>query len=378
MTNVAIVGAGFAGLFAVRQFAARISRGDIRVTIYDTRKTSDFLPLLPDVAGGRIRAEHTAFPIAPYAAAYGAHFIQEEVCALNPATCVVATARGHKPYDFLLICAGTKTTFFGHDGFGSQASTLDSMQEARALHHQLVFGPYSAVVVIGGGYTGLEVATQARMLFRSMQVEKPVHLVEIGEHILPGLPAPFVHYAETNLDRLEVTVHTEASLKELTEDRAELTTGLAVERPLTVWCAGKAAATGVEGMDVPKSGNGRLNVDPFLRLNDRCFAAGDAANVVLNRESLRMSIQFAISGGVHAARNILRTLDGRQLKPFKPPDLGYVLPMANWHSCGKALGVTLYGRLPSLLHYFMSGFRSFGMRNRIGVVRDLFSRRPVG
>ncbi|MBS3822058.1 MAG: hypothetical protein KGY81_09890, partial [Phycisphaerae bacterium] len=105
------------------------------------------------------------------------------------------------------------------------------------------------------------------------------------------------------------------------------------------------------------------------------WAAGDAAGFVRPGESrpIRMSVQHAIGGGVAAARNVLGAIGGRDLQPFRPLDLGYIVPMANGLSCGTALGVPVFGAPATALHYVMSGFRSQAPGKTAGVLTDALS-----
>ena len=63
------------------------------------------------------------------------------------------------------------------------------------------------------------------------------------------------------------------------------------------------------------------------------------------------------------------------MRPYRPVDLGYVVPMAGGRSCGRILGSGSFGRLPTFLHYFMSVVRSDGPANRAGVLSDLLADR---
>jgi NADH dehydrogenase len=111
-------------------------------------------------------------------------------------------------------------------------------------------------------------------------------------------------------------------------------------------------------------------VDATLAATERVFAVGDAARFLRNGTELRMSVQFALSEGRAAARNVWRAILGRPLRGFHPRDPGYVVPMANGRSCGEALGVPVTGHTATFLHYFMSAYRSATVRGALGVCTD--------
>jgi hypothetical protein len=58
----------------------------------------------------------------------------------------------------------------------------------------------------------------------------------------------------------------------------------------------------------------------------------------------------------------------RTLRPYRPRDLGYVVPIANGRSCGIVLGVAVLGFMPTFLHYLMCVARSYRTRNRLGIM----------
>jgi NADH dehydrogenase FAD-containing subunit len=111
-------------------------------------------------------------------------------------------------------------------------------------------------------------------------------------------------------------------------------------------------------MGAEKTPQGRLRVDRFLQAAPGVFAAGDCASVRRGEGELRMSVQFALSGGTAAARNALLRLAGRPMEEYRPADPGYVIPLANGRACGRVLGMNARGRLPILLHMAMGVYRT--------------------
>jgi NADH dehydrogenase FAD-containing subunit len=87
--------------------------------------------------------------------------------------------------------------------------------------------------------------------------------------------------------------------------------------------------------------------------------------------SLRMAVQFSIAQGECAAGNIARSIKGHALKKFVVRDLGYIIPLANNRSCGVIFGLKLKGVLPTALHLLMCMYRSYGVRNRLGIAGNL-------
>jgi NADH dehydrogenase FAD-containing subunit len=165
------------------------------------------------------------------------------------------------------------------------------------------------------------------------------------------------------------------SLEGCSDGAAALTDGRRLNGALAVWTAGVHAGAHIRAMEAPKERQDRLCVDETLRVGGRCYAAGDCAGAKRGGQLLRLSVQFSISQGHHAAGNILREIDGRRPVAFRPVDLGYVVPMANFRGCGRILGMRSFGRLPSVMHYLMSAARSWGLDNRAGVAASVLAFR---
>ena len=88
-------------------------------------------------------------------------------------------------------------------------------------------------------------------------------------------------------------------------------------------------------------------------------------------QPLRMSVQFSLLGGRAAAGNVVRSILARPLKPFRPRDPGYLVPLGPGRAAGVVLGVPIKGRTPLALHYAMCILRSWGWRSRWDVLRGL-------
>lgn len=364
MSRIVILGGGFAGLSAARTLARHGAGLD--VTLLDARATFDFLPLLPDVVSGRVTPAAASAPLATLLPAPRIRFIRDRVTALDPLSRRIAGESGVYPYDYAILACGTETNLYGRADVEQHAYRLDSVRDAARLREAARAKRHRAWVVVGGGYTGIEAATHLRRMLADPAV--PVAVVEKSPALAGVLPGWMRGYIRSNLARMGIEPLENCEVASLEAATCKLSNGRVVEGAGVVWVAGVRTPAFAQGLPFAKRAQGRLEVDAFLRLDERLFAAGDCAWVVKRGAPLRMSVQFAHAGGQRAAENILRAIRGRPLRAFAPADPGYVVPMANNRACGKVFGVPLRGRLPSALHYVMCAFRTPGIVRRFAVL----------
>lgn len=371
MKKVAIIGCGFAGLAASIYF--RRHAKDLRVCVVDRKPTFDFLPMLPDALGRNINPEHLFFPIALLSKIYGFDFINEPVSGVDLQSNIVSTSQRQVRFDYLLIASGSETNFYGDSRIQNSAYKLDDVRDARDISKALKENKFDSFVISGAGYTGVEIATNLSVFFESKKIERKICIVERNPSILGPLPEWMKAYVYENLRRLNVEILTQNTISKVEGNKIFISNGRIFDNSMLIWAAGVKTADYVQALKLEKNPQGRLKVDEYLRISENSFVAGDCANFVHKNQALRMAAQFSIMQGSLAARNILAYIKGARLAKFSPIDLGFIVPMANNRSCGKVLGLNMSGRLATMFHFLMCIYRSYGLRNRVGIINDLIS-----
>jgi NADH dehydrogenase len=214
--------------------------------------------------------------------------------------------------------------------------------------------------------------------------EVRIVLVEGTDEILPAFPASLGADARRRLRRLGVDVRPGVLVKTVDGARVGLSNGESLEAATLIWAAGVRPNALADGLAAERRKNGRLAVDEYLRLrgHERVFAIGDVAAFVQDGGELPMLAQPAIQAGRSVARNILRHVDGRPMRPFRYADKGIMAVI------GRHAGVAQIGRLAlrgwlgwvtwlAVHLYFIIGFR-----NRIAVLlrwawNYIFYDRPI-
>jgi len=373
MHNIIIIGAGFAGLKA----ANRLSRCnlDLQVTVFDKKDSSGFLPLLPDAVGRGLKPEFLACDIKPRLRRKNFSFIQREVVAIDLQSRQVFTSSGSQTYDYLVISSGSQTNFFANREAQNYAYALNSVNDIKGIIKALEINKFENFIISGGGYTGIEAATNFWLFCRRRKLDAKVIIIERAPEILGSLPHWMKAYVRSNLKGMGIEVLTDSVVENTQGNRVAVSGSRVFEKAMLIWVSGVRTADFIQKLAVDKNPQGRIVVDEYLKFEQNCFCAGDTAFFVKENNPLRMAVQFAIAEGDQAADNIIRSIKKLPLKKFRPRDLGFIIPMANNKSCGEAFGLNLKGFLPTLLHFVMCIYRSCGLRNKIGLAGNL--TRPV-
>jgi len=371
--KIVIIGAGFAGLSLARKLA--FCGLNLDILLVDKKSTFDFLPLLPDLIGRDLEPDYLVTDIEKICRKYGCKFLQADCLGINLDKKEIRLANENLTYDYLIIASGSETNFYGNQKIKNYAYTLDNVLDAKKIVQSLKQGAHDNYVVSGGGYTGIEVATNLQVYLiknKLIQRGKRVIIIERAPKILSTLPEWMQDFVKLNLGKLGIETITDAVIEKAESGSVYLSNQRVFSRAGLIWVAGVKTAAYIQNLQVAKNAQGRINTDCFLRVNDSCFALGDAAYFNAQDNYLRMAIQFAITEGEHTANNLIRLIKGKQLVKFVPLDLGYIIPLANNRACGKVMGLDLKGLLPLLLHYAMCIYRSHGFKNKIGLFCGLF------
>jgi len=397
--SILVLGGGFAGLAAVRELARHRRRGmKLTVRLIDRRPYSVFSPLLPDLISQRVRPEHICLPLEPHCRRMGVEFVQADVRGIATTPCRVDTDAGQFSADYLIISLGCETNYFGSSEAQARTIGLKSLEEARSIRErarEMARRPAAStapghLVVVGGGYTGFEAASHAAHLLHTLTGRPYTGLRSVcriivadkGDEPLMNCPPRVRRWAVDLVQGYGIEVRTGTTLEAFEGERAvRLSDGSVLRDATVVWAAGVTPGKACASLQAPRTGGGRLLVDQYLRLPEtpNAFAAGDVAGPTPPgaKQALRMSVQFSLAGGTVAASNVVRSIQGKPLLPFRPFDPGYVVPLAPGQAAGVVLGRELVGRVPQMLHYVMCALRSWGWSNRWGVLSDTWARRPA-
>ena len=391
MAQVLIVGGGFGGLYAARSFRGQ----PVDVTVVDKRNHHVFQPLLYQVAMAALSPGDIASPIRWILRKQAnVQVLLGEVARLDPGARTASLTDGAVlTFDYAIVAPGTTHAYFGHDEWRPNAPGLKTLEDALEIRRRVLLAferaerepdlarrePLLTFVLIGGGPTGVEMAGAMAEIARHSLARDFRHfnpgsskiiLLEGGPSVLANFPEPLREAARHDLERLGVSVRTGEVVTSVEPGRVRTTKG-EIAAATILWAAGVAASPLGATLGVPVDRVGRVLVNPDLTIPGypHVFVIGDLA--AMNGPSGRPLpgvAQVAMQGGAHAARNILRAIEGQPLRPFVYHNLGDMATIGRASAVGDLPWIQLKGLPGWLFWLFVHILNLIGFRNRVVVM----------
>lgn len=308
--TVAVVGGGYAGVTAANRLSASLNPEEasrVRVVLYSAGP--DFVErirLHELVAGSR---DHIDVPFGEILHSDIDVVIGsvEHIDAVGRSLSVrVGAVTRQDRFDYLIYAVGSDAV--RPEGAFAVANNAD----ARTARARIADADLNLpVVVVGGGATGVETASEVAAAHPGARVT----LVSSGR-VLSSLPAGSRRSVLHSLGRLGVTVVEDERVVRVVRDVVELQSGRRLASAVTLWAIGFTVSELARRSGLAVDGVGRLEVDETLRsvCSPVVFGAGDAVHVPDRVGAhLRMSCAAAVPMGGHAANAVLAELRGQPL-----------------------------------------------------------------
>jgi len=388
--HVVIVGGGFGGL----QTAKKLRRAALQVTVVDRNNHHLFQPLLYQVASAVLSPGDIAEPIRGVLRNQkNASVLLAEVGGVDLEGSRVLCGERWLEYDYLVLAAGVKTSYFGHDEWAGAAPGLKTLNDALEIRRRILMAFERAewtanpderrrlltFVVVGGGPTGVElvgalseIARQALLDdFRNIDPrEARVILVEGNEQILSSFPGSLPEKAVRALTKVGVEVRLGERVSRL-DERGVVVGTEEIEAATVLWAAGVRAEAIGEQLNVPLDRAGRVLVEADLSIpgHPEVFVVGDLAHFKHELEQPLPGVaQVALQMGACVATNIRKTLAGKPRAAFRYKDLGSMATIGRSRAIAVVFGLKLSGMLAWLVWLFVHLLALVGFRNRLVVL----------
>lgn len=390
--RVVIIGGGFGGIAAARAFRG----SEVEVVLIDRANHHLFQPLLYQVATATLAPSDIAVPIRWILRKHAnVRVVMGEVTAIDVDARQVVVDHGAitESFDFLIVAAGARHAYFGHDEWEPSAPGLKSLDDALEIRNRFLQafelaercedpaerGALQTIVIIGGGPTGVELAglmaTIARDVlqndFRCIDTRRTrVLLLEGGNRLLPSFPGHLSAAAYRDVAELGVEIRLDSIVTRIEGDAVYVGDERIATRTV-FWAAGNAASPLGRMLGAPVDRVGRVVVEPDLSIpgHPEVFVVGDLASVQRGDGRLVPGVAPAANQeGAWAARNVLRTLRRQERKAFRYFNKGDLATIGR-HRAIADFGTIDFTGIPAwLLWLFVHIMYLVGFRNRVTVL----------
>jgi len=396
--RIIIVGGGFAGVTLAEHLNRFVSR-DVEVVVISSENHMVFTPMLAEVAGRSLSGLDVVVPgrqIAPRATwltatVTGVDLKKNEVEYTRPDGKTATLSYAH-----LVLACGSAVNLDVVPGMAAHAYTLRTIgdglilgNEVIARFEQAAVEPDDAerqrlltVVVVGGGFTGVEVAGHMFDLMRNIKGFYPrlsrdrprMVLLQRGAKIVPEFQHDSLSefaLRKLRLNGLDVRLNTE--VKEITERYVRLGTGERIDTGLTVCSVGTAPVDLIKKIGLPVE-RGRLKAEPDMRVAGAAnvWAFGDCAAVpnAWNGQISPPTAQFALRQARQLAANLVRVQRGEATKPFRFRPQGLLATIGHHNGVAEIYGLKFSGLIAWFLWRSVYLLKIPTFRRKLNVVVD--------
>ena len=369
--RIVIVGGGFAGVKCARVLSKKLRGEDVEIVIFNRENHMVFHPMLAEVVGGSLNPDSVAAPLRQMLP--GVRCRTEDVEDIDPAAKHVV----YKSYDqrlktlefdhLVLACGGDVNLSMvpgmaDHafamktvgDAVALRAHVMEQLEKAEVCEDDELRRWFLSFVIVGGGYSGVEVAGEINDLARSSRryfqnIKKDditVTLIHSRDQLLPEIGEKLREFTAEKMRKSGVTVTLNARAAMASQRGITLKDGSEIHGATIVCTIGTQPAAVLQKLDVAKE-RGKPLTRPDMRLaeHDSLWAIGDCA-VIVNADSNAPSPptgQFAEREGQQVAENIIRVLRGSETQPFSFKPLGQLCAIGGHKAVAEVMGIRLSG-----------------------------------
>lgn len=311
--KIIILGGGYAGTLAALRLAGKSKRHATEIVLVNG--VDHFVERIRhhQLAAGQ---PPKTLPFTKLLAGSGVRFVQGWCTALTPArkelTVQTPTGQQTLTYDYLIYALGSTIEQSRIPGVADYAYTLADETTAGQLQQRAktLAAQQGRLLIIGGGLTGIEAATELAESYPGLQVT----LATKGKLGATLASAGAAHIRRV-FAKLGITLVEETAIDRITANVAHTADGRDLSFDACLWAGAFGVPKLAAAAGLPVDKGGRLLVDEWLRVSndDSIYAAGDAAAT-----PLRMACATALPMGAYVADHLAARVKGNALPaPFR-------------------------------------------------------------
>jgi NADH:ubiquinone reductase (H+-translocating) len=396
--RVVIIGGGFAAVQFAKTLRSKARGSECEILLFNRENHMVFHPLLADVAGASINVDAAAAPLRQMLPGVGCRTERVQRIDLRSSEIEFDDGNGaltRLHYDHVVIACGAESNLGIIPGMSEHAFAFKVMRDAIDLRqhvvHQMEYAEattdpdlrrwHLSFIIVGAGFSGVEVAGEINELVRSStrfyrnfrKEDVVVSLVHSQDQILPEVAPKLREFARKKMEKAGITVLLNARAVAATHEGVELNNGRMLTGGTIVCTIGTATSPIVQALDVPKE-RGRIRTTSEMRIEGQtnAWAIGDCAYIInaFDNQPAAPTGQFAEREGRQAALNLVRLLRSEPTQPFHFKALGQLCSIGGYEAVAEMLGVHVSGFLAWLMWRGVYLFKLPTWSRRIKVALD--------
>jgi NADH dehydrogenase len=373
--RILILGGGFAGLEAAQTLEKIYSEKDnVELALVSKDNYLVFTSMLAEVVSSSIEAKHVVIPLRECLkrdnfkelVVDGIDLTAKTVKCYHPDTHESFTLS----YDYLVLALGAKTGYHGVEGAEENSFPLKNLTDAMVLRNHVidmfemadleqdheVRRKLLTFAVVGGGYTGIEVAAElndyvksSRRFYQNVKDEEvKVVVIDPGDRIMHEMSEGLAEYGMSLLKKRGMEFRLKTRIASVTPDCVTTSDGERIETHTAIWAAGTSPQPVIAALPCADK-RGRIEVNEYMEVPGYpgVWALGDCAVIPdpHTGKPYPPTAQHATREGKRVANNVAAAINGKEgdRRPFVYKTQGMLAPLGHRSAVAEIKGLKFSG-----------------------------------
>ncbi|MDS0298893.1 FAD-dependent oxidoreductase [Halogeometricum sp. S1BR25-6] len=357
-TKVVVLGSGYAGTGAVKRLEEEldsdaeltwVSENDYHLVLHEAHRCIRDPSVESKVA---IPVDEIKEPET--------EFVKGHVENVDVDGKAVELEDGEVDYDYLLVCLGSATAFYGIEGLEEHSLELKSLDDAREIHSEVKAAAEEAseddpakIIVGGAGLSGIQSAGEIAGYRDDHRAPLDITIVEGLDEVFPGNDRELQGALRKRLEARDIDILTGDFISKVDEENIYLGGGEdedpeELDYDVLLWTGGITGQKEVaeSKLDKDERSNRIFAEQDFKTSDDDVFALGDSALVEQGDDAIAPpTAQAAWQAAEVAGENVARATKGQPLKTWDHKDKGTVISVGE-DAVAHAVKVPGLGEIP--------------------------------